>query len=181
MQLHVCTTAGDVTPQPVLHVGSGYGGGRLHGLLPPILEGARGGLSFDEGDGGSSFHGCWVEFGMSERMQDVLVIGLMFATIAVDTTVAAVSPRQENRWPLATFPGQTTPFPTLLQVLITRCSISFWAPALAFLASPTLAMAVVLLVNNGWMGISLRWFALLLLRSNMGDMNEVSGDDNDIL
>ena len=53
-------------------------------------------------------------------------------------------------------------------------SATLWAPGLAFICASLLAMALVLLVHNGWFRLCMNWFALVHARSDLNELRVVS-------
>ena len=50
---------------------------------------------------------------------------------------------------------------------------SLWAPALVFICSPSVAMAAILLVHNGWMALCINLFTKVVLRSDLNELLKV--------
>ena len=53
-------------------------------------------------------------------------------------------------------------------------SATLWAPGLTFICASLLAMALVLLVHNGWFRLCMNWFALVHARSDLNELRVVS-------
>jgi hypothetical protein len=62
----------------------------------------------------------------------------------------------------------------IYQVLFSEdCSASIWAPALVFYLAPVLAMAALMVVHNAWMALSLHYFAIMIIHSDLNDLRQV--------
>ena len=125
------------------------------------------------------------------RSWDIAGLVLFIATLGVDAATAAVSScphcwceimeneLHENR--LAFYKVARSAHPCIFistplpQTLMGGSyGPALWAPALAFLCAPVVAMALILLVHNGWLALCMHWFALVLVRSDMRELRKVS-------
>lgn len=67
-----------------------------------------------------------------------------------------------------------------MQMVISGLGEDLWAPALVFICCPSLAMAAILLVHNGWMALCINWFTTVVLRSDLNELLKV-GEFGDLL
>ncbi|GAX74111.1 hypothetical protein CEUSTIGMA_g1560.t1 [Chlamydomonas eustigma] len=100
-----------------------------------------------EGDGaGSSFLSAH-HIGILERWWEMLMLMLMLGTMCTDAYMLAVL-----------FSG--------------GCSASLWAPALVFYLAPVVIMAILMVAYNAWMALSLHYFAIMIIQSDLNDLRQ---------